>query len=122
MDIKVRENNSPLLWFRLKKKVQGEASTTPYLLDGGAVVELYVKNRKSDADNASKFTYVSNGGTPKITISADGTALGATASVISIQCLAVDMTPPGSYPYHLDVVKGAVRETVRDGFWIIEDI
>jgi len=116
-DIRVFENNAPLLTIRIKKKTV-EGDRLPYLLSGNPGIDLYVKDRKSDADVDARFHYVKP---TQITIVDDGAGVGDTYSEITIQCAAADITPPGSYPFHLDVTKAGNPETVMKGQFIIEN-
>lgn len=117
-DIHVFENNAPLLTVRIKKK-QPDGSKVAYLLTGAPAVELYVKNKKADADGSAKF--VLTRAASDITITNDGSAVGATYSEVTIQCKSADLTPPGSYPFHLDVIKSGKRETVMADQFVIEN-
>jgi len=116
-DIRVFEGNAPLLTIRIKRKTV-DGDRLPYLLSGNPGIDLYVKSRKSDTDAAAKFHYAKPA---EITIVDDGSGVDDTYSEITIQCAAVDIAPPGSYPFHLDVTKAGLPETVMAGQFIIEN-
>lgn len=117
-DIHVFENNAPLLTIRIKKKLP-DGSRVPYILTGAPAVTLYVKNRRSDADGSAKFSLTKTAG--DIVITNDGSGVGATYGEITIQCKSADLTPYGSYPFHLDVIKSGKPETVMTGNFVIEN-
>lgn len=117
-DIHVFENNAPLITIRLKKD-NGDGTTSPYLLTGAPAIDFYAKNRKADTDANAKF-HLSTAASD-ITITNDGSGPGAKYSEMTMRCKSTDLTPPGSYPFHLDVTKAAHPETVMANNFIIEN-
>jgi hypothetical protein len=118
-DIKVFEGTDPLLTIRVKKKLPG-GGTVPYTLDGVDEIEFFVKDDPDDLDSVARFKYTKTAG--EIIITDDGAGPADTYGEMTIQCESDDLTPPGSYYFHLDVTKSSLRDTVKSGYFIVENI
>lgn len=83
-------------------------------LVGSPTIELIVKEQLSDPDEDAKFVY--SVATNEISILSDG--VDADYSEIAVAVDGADQTPPGNYPWRLNVNS----ETVASGgYWRIKN-
>lgn len=118
--IKLVENNDTLLTIQTKKLLP-DGSTIPYTLNG-ATIELFVKDDLNAGDPSAN----ANDGTPfkqtsGITITDTGEGVGDTYGEFTIQIDATNVPTPITRYYRFDVLKAGKRQTVKKGFWKVEN-
>ena len=117
-NIVVGEGNAPLLTFQGKTQL-ADGSLVPYLLSGAPAIVMVAKLSRNDVDGSAVFTYSIALG--QIAITADGTVVGAKYSEFTVQVVAADTAVPRNLFYRIDVVKAGKPDTIKKGYFLIEN-
>lgn len=103
--IEVGQGDGPILHFRLKERLP-DGTMVPYSLAGGATVHFIGKTNRDDTDGSAVFNYTG-------AVIADGTAPGATYSLVDITVSPSNTANVTTYYAKLVVTKGGAPDTVK---------
>lgn len=119
-NIKISEGDAPLLTFQIKQR-QSDSSLVPYPLGGVTEIAFVAKPDPNLADNGTGcFSYTKTAA--EIVITADGSAVGAKYSEITVQFAAANTTTPRNLYYRIKVTKSGRIDTVKTGFLEIANV
>lgn len=105
LELETVENNDALRSFTLSRKL-ADGTVQPVDLTN-ASVEFYLKANADQADADAIALYSTGGGAITIT--------DAAAGKLDVQFVAANVSVPGKYAYHLDVIKNGRRVTYAFG-------
>ncbi len=109
-----------MLTFQIRQR-QSTGTLAPYSLAGNTEITFIAKPNPNLADNQTgAFSYTKTAGA--IVVIADGTAVGAKYSEITVQMAAADTATPRNLYYRIKVTKSARVDTVKKGFLEIENV